>query len=72
MFQITRDKEEHGVKEVGLEKIDGLKFPSNAHRYCVAVTSHGIEPQIKVPAGRFKNVDVFHHPVTEDRLLSPV
>lgn len=69
MFQITRNKGKHYVKELGLEKIRGLKFPSNARRYYVAVTPLGIEPKIVVPRGCFDEVDVYHHPVGNDILF---
>lgn len=69
MFRITRNKEEPDIKEVGLERVDGLKFPSDTRRYYVAVTPVGMEPEIKVPKSRFTNVDVFRHPVDEDTLF---
>jgi len=70
MFQITCE-EGCGVKEVGLEKIERLKFPLDTRRYYVAVTPAGIEPKIKVPKGRSANAGVFHHPVNEDILFLP-
>lgn len=69
MFQITRNKRKHDVKKCGLDRISKLKFPSNTRRYYVAVTPLGIEPKIEVPKGPFKEVGVFHHPVSNDTLF---
>jgi len=69
MFQITRKRDGHDVKEAGLDMIDTLKLPPNTLTYYVAVTPDGIEPPIQVPKGRFEDVHVFHHPVPQSTLF---
>jgi hypothetical protein len=69
MFQIAWNKEKLDVEVVGLDKIDGLRFPSNTHMYYVMVTPVGTELVIIVPKGCFVNVSMFYCSISEDMLF---
>ena len=73
MFQITQT-EEHDVNPKGLDRVNNLKFPSDACRYYVVVTPKDIRPKITVPTEYFRDkgqqflpdtFPVFHYPVRQ-------
>ena len=68
MFQIARNKEDHDVKEVGLERVEELGLPPDTRKYYVVVTPLDKQPRILVPKAYHGKMDVFYHPV--DRLFS--
>jgi len=71
VFKITRSMSRHYVKAGSLRNIDRLDLPKNVHKYYVAVTPEGIQPNITIPfpqgAEQKEAIDavfpVFHCPV---------
>jgi len=49
MFQVTQNKDSHGVKRRGLAAVEGLGLPPNTRKWLVVVTPFNIEPKIVVP-----------------------
>ena len=70
MFQITRNKEDHDAKEVGLERVKELGFPPDTRMYYVVVTPLDRQPRIQIPKQYHGKMDVFYHPVNGDTLFS--
>jgi len=82
-FQITTNVDSHDAKRKGLDKVDKLGIPDDAHRYLVVLTHTGAEPKIIVPmkylvakfprAGDNYSVKfpVFHYSVDNDVLFHP-
>ena len=75
MFQMTRDKDGHGINKCGLIKVDAFNLPPNTRKYYVVVTPYDIHPKIMASLSYLEDEDsgqafsVFHYPVHEDAIF---